>query len=331
MKTKLLIIIILLIFSNSISAQLRCEYKIEFEEKVMNEDLIFIEEILGDGEWKLIQNRIIYLEQKDNILELKIGITSLHEGYSNCNVDFKDEKLFIEFIPTKSIDEVLENYTSYREVNLKIEGLKTTPKKIYFKQTEIFVSKEKYKTFPEKFEIIGNDTLNRFDKYGQRQGKWIDKFASTEIESHYVDSKLIKGEIRTYYENGKLESQYFKDDFNAPNELYYRGYYESGEVKEENYQIYRSPGKFKIMWHSNKNIFQENYYDGEQIIIKQFKKNGELDCECITKIGTDYFKGWVTDYTTNEFQIPCKYFDNEGNELKTEEKVFKLHYDIKPK
>ncbi len=331
MKTKLPIIIILLIIGNSIFAQLKCEFEIKFEEKVMNEDLIFVEEILGDGEWKLIQNRIINLEQSGNTLELKIGITSLHESYSECIVQLRNEQLYFEFIPTKSIDEILENYTSYREINLKFERLKTTPEKILFRQTEIFVSNEKYKIFPEKFEVIGNDTLNRNDKYGQRQGKWIDKFANTEIESHYVDSKLTKGEIRSYYENGNLESQYFKDNFNAPNELYYRGYYKSGEIKEENYQIYRSPGKFKIKWYPNKKVFQENYYDGEQIIIKQFKENGELECECNTTIGADYFKGWVTDYTTNEFQITCKYFDNEGNELKKEEKLFKLHFDIKPK
>jgi|GEM_PF-5866997 len=329
MRNKLPIVIILLIISNSIFAQLKYDYQIEFEEMVINEDLIFIEEVFGDGEWKLIQNRIISQKQIDDVLELKIGITSLHESYSGCKIEFKEELLFIEFIPTKSIDEILENYTSYREINLKVEGLKTRPKKIFFNQAEIFISKEKFKISPEKFEVIGNDTLNRYDRYGQRQGKWIKKLVTNEIENYYVDSKLVKGILRSFFENGQLESMYIKYVIDTVGNAYYRQFFQSGEIKEENYHINTSPAIYKITRHTNNKVFQEFSYTGEEIVIKQFKVNGDLECECNTKIGVEYFQGFVANYKANQFEIPCKIFDKD--ETREEKRFFKLYWDIMPK
>lgn len=332
MKAKYSIIMLLLIIGNSVFGQSKCEFKILFEKEAMNEDLIFVDEgLTSDGEWKKIRNRIISADKKGNTYNIKIGIVSIYNEYSTCFATIGNQELKLEFKPLKNIDELEFTLSKYQEISIKIKNISSLPKRILLGKEELFQLGDKYKTFPEKFEIVENDTINRYDKYGQRQGKWKGKYWDKDIESYYKDSKVIKYEIRGFYESGELECQYFKDDFNAPNEMYYRGFYKTGEVKEENYHTYGSPGKFKVKWYPNKIISQENYYDGEHIIIKQFKENGELECECITKAGTGYFKGWITDYNTNEFNIPCKYFDKEGNEIKTEEKLFKLHYDIKPK
>jgi len=303
---------------------------ITIEEKVVDEDLIFADELLADGEWKTIQNRIIFIGNDNANLEIKIGVTSLDLDYSNCYVDIEDDNLRIGF-ESKNSTQPIENFTTYREIILKITGLNTVPKEFTFEGKKIVVSNEKYNVFKEKFEIIGKDTINRYDKYGERQGLWKTKHQNSEVERHYVDSKLIKAEIRSYFKSGEIEWQYFKNDQTSPKRVSYRSYFETGEIKEEDYVLHKSEGIFKTKWYKTGVISQENSYDGEQITISQFKNNGELNCECKTQIGVDYFKGWISSYHSNKIKILCTYFDSKGKEESRRENEFNLYYDIVPR
>ena len=330
MKYGHVIFLLLLTISNSMDGQINCNFNI-ISEIETGETLFFVEEIFGNGEKKKYRNRIIKRTYTNGQLQLFIGVKSIEKGNFFCKALASKDTLMLQFsILAKENEPTETGYYTYREIAIEINGLQISPNTILLNEEEIIESDEKFLTFPASFEIIDRDTVNCTDKYGQRQGKWIEKISHNITESYYKDSQLISASVTEYYASGNIESVYFHKSNLKENEVYFRSYFESGEIKEENYRIINT-GIFKKRWYPSGALFQENSYNGNKIEIKQFRKNGLIDCICETKVGVEFFHGKTFCWTTNEFNIPCTFFDNEGNEIEIKERLFKLSYEIRPR
>lgn len=56
----------------------------------------------------------------------------------------------------------------------------------------VFFSEEKFETFPISYSIFNGDTIGYSDKYGLRQGIFIEKFKTQLLERHYKDGVSYK-------------------------------------------------------------------------------------------------------------------------------------------
>ena len=96
---------------------------------------------------------------------------------------------------------------------------------------EIKHDDEKYKTYPIQFEINeDSDTINFIDKYGLKQGIWIDKeyVKNPKYKLFYVDDKIQSGLKPLYYKNGMLRGEIYWKDFKIIKGIHF---YESGYIK----------------------------------------------------------------------------------------------------
>ena len=334
MKNSKLLLLFFIWFSNYLNAQIKYDCKVILEIET-DEDFFSDQSIFGNGNNKKYRNRIIHQEFSGTDYRLLVGTKSFEKGNPLCNSQIIEDTLKVEFRVKGEIDEsgfesVEIGQSKYREVQINFENINQKPKIVLLNGKQIIISKEKFLTFPERHELLGGDTINRIDKFGQKQGTWIEGTAYNKIESLYNNSKLIKGTMSDYSYNGKLKSEYFFLPNYDDGQVYFRSYFDTGKIQEENYRIGRI-GKFKKKWHSNGNLYQENFYNGKQIEITQYKENGVLDCKCETQVGVESFKGMIICWTTNNFKILCTYYDENGEAIDKTDKEFKLNYEINPR
>ena len=177
-----------------------------------------------------IQTRIIQKKIKDGILDLKIGTTE------TCCLTFK---AVVKFYSSRigSIDTLYVGYksngeececTCYYELNYKIKGLHNLNFEVQFKGNPIEYSEEKYKTYPVKYKLIGNDTVNFVDKYGLRQGIWTPD--STKIKKYYFFKDDVHIREVILFDNGNIHKA-MKRQFGNWN--YFIEYFDSGQKKQE--------------------------------------------------------------------------------------------------
>ena len=177
-----------------------------------------------------IRTRIIEKKVKDGILDLKIGTTEL------CCLTFKPAIKFYSG-STSSLDTLYLGYksagepcecTCYYELSYKIKGFHKSTFEVQFKGNPIEYSEEKYKTYPVKYKLIGNDTVNCVDKYGLRQGIWT--FDSIKIKKYYFFKDDVHIKEITFFDNGNIQKA-MKREFGNWN--YFIEYFESGQKKKE--------------------------------------------------------------------------------------------------
>ncbi len=150
-------------------------------------------------------------------------------------------------------------------------------------------------SFPQTYTIFKGDTINKIDKNGYRQGKWIF------FEKNYKDSISVIGYYKDgqknglwtyFYPNGNIKAiiTYSNNKKEGPVKLYY----ENGKLEEEGYwkgtkwvgeyKRYYPNGKLQYHWFYDKTgrrtgkqeYFYENgkkYIEGEW---KDGKENGEM-------------------------------------------------------
>ena len=334
MKIAIGLILFLTLISDMTFGQLKCSFNI-ISEIETGEEMFFVEEVFGDGEKRQYRNRIISKAQEDDKLKLFIGVKSMEKGKLFCEVEMSNDTLRLEFrVRGKVIDERGElveiGPSKYREVEIQVDNLKVEPKVILLNGEEIRESQEMFLTFPVQFDVVEGDTINRKDAYGQRQGRWIKKDVNSITESYYKDSKLTEAKWTDYYVSGKIKFEYFYNPAFKVGDVCFRSYFESGGIQKEDYKIINS-GLFKRMWDQDGLLIQENFYTGQQIEIIQYKERGKIDCKCETKVGVESFNGVAVSWQTNEFEIPCIFYDENGEEIGRRKKKFKLNYEIKPR
>ena len=152
-----------------------------------------------------------------------------------------------------------------------------------------------------------NDTLNKKDENGLKQGYWIvyfpDNPAQIKTEGKYVDNKK-QGVWKTYFPSGQIKQEITFVN-NRPNG-YAKIYYEDGKVSEEGiwkgnkwvgeYKFYHKNGQVAYDWNYNKTGKREGeqkyfYENGNKMIegnwangkesgtIKEYDENGNLTVE----------------------------------------------------
>lgn len=133
--------------------------------------------------------------------------------------------------------------------------------KIKYFGTDIPRSKERYMTYPIKYELKNGDTINYVDKYGRRQGVHFGE----DVEIHFLNDMRFK--YITYYENGGVESirsadmEHYttSDKFQSIGMNRYTEYYANGKKKKECYD--------PDWW---------RYVSEESKVCKEWNENGEL-------------------------------------------------------
>jgi antitoxin component YwqK of YwqJK toxin-antitoxin module len=330
------IFLLLLLISNSLPAQLTCQYRI-LSEIVTDEEIWYVEVVLGDGEKKKHRNRIISREQEGDTLKLVIAAKSDRIGPLFSAADMEADTLFLQFdVQPEKMDgyervEVGE-VVKLRTVELTVSGIQKDANIIYLNGEQIELSTEPYLVFPETFEIDQGDTINRKDRYGQKQGLWLEEYGHMKIsESFYEDSELLHATWLEFYASGALKSESFFSTSTKVDLVSYRRYDRSGNVIEEELVI-NETGTFKRKWHSNGMKAQENLYDGQHIIISQFDEVGRLICTCKTEPGFTEPEGYdrYSSTETEKYNIPCTFYDEKGVVVDEKIKVFALS-DLLPR
>ncbi len=133
------------------------------------------------------------------------------------------------------------------------------------------------------------DTINKTDANGLKQGYWIVYYPNTTVkkeEGKYVNGKK-EGLWKFYYPSGKIKQEVTYKN-NRPNG-FVRIYYENGNVSEEGiwkgnkwvgkYKYYHKNGKLAYDWNYNENGkrdgIQKYYYENGNIMIEGNWKNGK--------------------------------------------------------
>ena len=176
---------------------------------------------------------------------------------------------------------------------------------------------DKYKTYPIKFSIRNNDTINRIDKYGLKQGYWYEeKENKGYLKGYYVDDMLRTVDSKEYYPGGKLKFILQQADFkNFESEEYF----ENGNPR------------LHIINHDTSGIVSTRFYqDGkiERLFVttpdydeeKLFYPNGHIMKITGNNIHQDYYPTGVLKkefWFINDDSISYKYYYEDGHLMAT--------------
>ena len=129
----------------------------------------------------------------------------------------------------------------YYELTYKVPKMNFSG--IFFKNTPIQISSEKYITYGPAFELLQGDTIDLQDKYGRKQGKWrLNKqLPVTTAYAEFKNDTLLKRV--DLYDNGKIKSEVFSGKIKIEDDRRtywlhtfanrYVEYFISGKIKTE--------------------------------------------------------------------------------------------------
>lgn len=277
------ILIITLIFGSCNEASENPEYNMKYESKTYNE--VTLEKVIPSecqtGTYTgRLRDRIISKSIIKDTLILQLGFKA------NCCIDFYpgfkyvDNTLYVILDNRKDdiLVEVCDCNCCY-ELSLFFTGISDTTFTTKLKGKEIFLTDEKYVTYPEEYEIFKGDTINRINKYGQKTGIWKEFNDSTKrIET-------------IFFYSGELIDQ------DIP--IWYKSYYPNGNISHT-YKIDTSS-----FYDINGNIIQRRTEDEGKIIIEEFYLNGQRKCRCRSYKRT-------SDNGYNATYDDCDFWNKEG-------------------
>jgi len=193
---------------------------------------------LDSNSRRQIRERVIAKKRNPDNVEMRIGVWAI------CCADFKPvaklqmDTLFLDVEDThlKSPCEC----SCYYQFTYKIKGLKSDPLEIKFGNRRIDLSNERYLTYAPLYRLVGGDTVDRVDKYGLRQGKWMTSHDSLFISEYYVyNDGLISAKV-DLFSSGKVKRETIREILKETNsESHYGGlrtiieYYDSGVKKRQ--------------------------------------------------------------------------------------------------
>jgi hypothetical protein len=214
-----------------------------------------------------IRNRIIEQSMKDDKVFLKLGFWTICCDTFKASAKIENEILKLS---VKDVGEPKEcSCFSYFNFNIKLNGHSFA--EVIFNNEKIKISKERYDVYAVKYDVVKGDTVNRTDKYGVRQGKWVGDWKNTnnlfgERYGLYKNGMLMS--IVQFYSFGQKKSEIIKEKLIRRNS-------DGKEYLEYNdfnlYREYYENGKIKMYCYSDK--YGENYKDG---ICKEYGADGDL-------------------------------------------------------
>jgi antitoxin component YwqK of YwqJK toxin-antitoxin module len=160
------------------------------------------------------------------------SLTVILETYDNCaNVNSKGHfkiqddtiKLYYEQIPEIRIEngDTVKYY--FEEmcdcpilIDYKISNIRSRNYKFKLNNNTINYHSDRFVMFPVSFEIVNGDTINYADRYGLKQGVWIesDTLEKSNVNIFYVDSEWKDGIVKYFHENGNIRRIIRRENYN---------------------------------------------------------------------------------------------------------------------
>ena len=164
-----------------------------------------------------IQPRIISLKHLTDTLLIEIGFAATCCLEYIPKIKYSADTLYFSYL-AKDEGDACFCICCY-SFKHKIKGIDNTKFIVKLYDQTIKLSSEKYRTFSPTYSIVKGDTINRIDKYNQKQGLWI----SESNFKKYKDDRIIAwGHL---YNDKKIQEEYdSKTDT-------YREYYPNGRLK----------------------------------------------------------------------------------------------------
>ena len=154
-----------------------------------------------------IKPRIVSLSHHGDTLDIQIGFAT------TCCLEFipkincTQDTLTFSYDP-KDEAEACACYCCYTFTH-RLTGINSKKLTIKLYDKIIDLSEEKYKTYPVTYSIVNGDTINLTDKYGLKQGIWIQRNTSYTIYKN--DKPHEFGRLyREFYKDGRLRKQCFE-------------------------------------------------------------------------------------------------------------------------
>jgi len=272
-----------------------------------------------------LRTRIINKWFEGDTLMIEIGTKATCCVDFIPNINYKNDTLVLSF---EEIGDPCECICCYQFI-YHIVGLNTQAFGIKLQNEEIQLSNEKYLTYPEKFEIINDDTVNYIDKYGLKQGFWINKNDTTasywkgfaennhwkyQESISYYDSLHVKAininhnyksSVVTHFNDSGLITSHFIDNPNFDQRIQF---YPNGALK-----------KIRIVG-SDQYFYDKEYYKNGYLHIETFPENKE---NLYQKFYYDsgelmalYYIIKAEDFSIPEYKWIC--YDKNGNRIEKE-------------
>ncbi len=185
-----------------------------------------------------LRRRIFHQTYESGILTIQVG------AWAICCLEFDP---LIKMKKDTLLLDIVEQFASepcecscYYKFNYKIGGLKSEPAIVKFHNKIIRFSNEKYVTYRPTYEIVNNDTVNYTDKYGLRQGKWIEPKKLTLPDRYTIYKNGLRERVVSFSVTKRILRETLYEIVEIPNEDPTYGnriisieYYFNGNKKEE--------------------------------------------------------------------------------------------------
>lgn len=285
-------------------------------------------------------NRISAIGFTGNELHMTIGFRDNCCPHFNPAIRYSGDTLFIQTYVWDGKSEgsfAMCSCDCCFSMDFVISGLRDTSFITMFKDKRIVYSAEPYKTYPPKYELLNNDTINRVNRYGVEYGFWIERYESGELMREVLfsgnSSSINSTEIRTkvYFKNGNL-SYYSRNDSieswheNGQLKLLKYDSTQNGDMLEteityyptgiiHNYQVFRI--------YSDENRKKDTLNHGAVIAFYERKESYYPNGQPEFKLG-DTTRWWFENGTIKKYcnNDTCKEFDMNGK-LKRMERTWK--------
>lgn len=195
-------------------------------------------------------------------------------------ISFQNSTLSIE-LNSKNQKVICECKCCYN-MELVVTGIKESNFRTTFNKEEIFLSDLYYKdTFPEVYEIINGDTVNRKNIYGHKTQDWYEYFENSKV----VKSKIVYSGITG---NAKIDIQ--------SKEVYYlNGNLNQRIIADSSLDYYNRPGRKDQLDRLNFGFISESFFE-----------NGNIQKRCIPTWSSDSSKYIDSCIYWNEFGVPVE-------------------------
>ncbi len=250
MKLLLFISAILISFTN-------CLAQVNSQKKQTKVRLLKYTSLPCDGPYDphRLQNRITSFKSHHNVTSITVNFSDNCIARFRPVIKFKNNKLIL--LPyVKYIGESIPCIHCF-SINYEIKGLENKNYEIYFRNEKVELSDNHYKTVEPSQETYNGEIINRVNKYGFKEGKWIEFYEDGVLErvikypenSIYDEprrewskqfsksGKLIgfnrKDTTESWYEDGELQSQIIK--YSSGDTLCEKGFkkYENRQLQEK--------------------------------------------------------------------------------------------------
>lgn len=283
-----------------------------------------------------INNRITNIEKSEDLLKITVNFSENCCANFEPTIKFTDNKLYL--IPFTKRSDVYCSCDCCFSIEFVISGLEENSFEIYFKDKKVEYSENYYDTISPSFETFKGQTINRRNKYGFYEGKWMTFYEDSSIHfiREYPKSVLYYDAYpkwtKHFYASGRLEG-YSRNDT-------VQEWFEDGTIQYESYEYSIGDTTFKYTFSSydNRNLkeksLRKNYpvihrskyndcYEAKgskfpYVYKESFYENGQREF----LLGNDTTKKWYSNGQLQEISFDSKStkFDSLGRI--TEKKYF---------